>query len=649
MIMMTNAKRELKRMIRRAAPRMADRLALALSATRDAPEQNAARFGNLMAHIQEAQREFDAHTTADAADVAEVAANSSVVAVGVTPFDNVSLVVDELRKARLDVAEFVVVDATAEVPRLVAIRDHVAAWKRRLPLTRFKVVQYSLQDLRYADALEHGWREATRRYVWIAGRYDIPLDGCFTYLFETLVEQRQRAVIVTGAVSPDAGVRRFDVDPRPVAVHESAILDAEKGAGLLVSAINEIRTPDGKLVPDHAVDVFSEGIFGGPRELLADEVGQLLDTGLITNLSVTALSRRLNARGIPMVCSGAAFSRSLLGKLTDDGPPWEAIHDLRRIGRRGVASSQGEAELIDIVCPFHRGDMILAVQVAAYAALTGKKIRLHVAEPLVSWAKEFGADIDIESVPVPVAAAQDTYRVLLDSYQFVATRPDCVSRIARCHPCRSLSDTGRNLVEYMLEQVGLPLDTRLPNLAPSSTAEQRRVAHDLVEAFGGEVVFVHPLGGWHLKTLPPEIMAALAEETRRAGLKLIQIGAANDRRVEHTDGAILKDFMPSHWKEILALGRALICVDSWMAHFAAILDMPQVSLYGSTHPIHVSSKRWFRNQVSPCLTLGPAVNCSPCNSLTCIAYPDRDYCTGYTVDRLALRAFLAGQLAESAR
>jgi hypothetical protein len=506
-----------------------------------------------------------------------------------------------------------------------------------------------MQDVRFPEAVAQGWHAVSHQNAWIVGCYDIPLDGCFTYLFKTLLAQKRDAVVVTRSVAPDARFRQIDVAPHALAECEPVILEAEKSAGLLAKAIRKVTTQAGIVEPDQPVDVFSEGIFGGPRTLLRDEREGLLDTRLITNLAVFAMSRRLKTSGVSVVLSGTAFSRSLLARLTDGGPPWETIHDLRRIEKGAAAAPHGDAELIDIVCPFHRGDMLLAVQVAACAVSHGKSVRLHVAEPLVSWAKEFGAGIAIESLPVPVAAAKDTYPVLLDSYQFVSLRRDSVPRIARCHPSRSLSDTGRNLIEYMFEQVGLPPDTRLPNLAPSSNAEQRCIARELVDEIGGDVIFVHPLGGWHLKSIPPHIMAELAEETRRAGMKLIQIGAASDRRVEHTDGAILKNFMPSQWKEILALGRALISVDSWTSHFAAILDIPQICMYGSTHPTHVSSKRWFRDQVSPCLNLGPIVNCSPCNSLTCVTYPDRDYCTGYAVDRTALRAFLAGQLAQSDR
>jgi len=638
--MKASAKRGLKRILRRTAPRLADRLTLVLRATRSSAVRNAARFGNLIAHVQDSQTAFDERSHVADADVAALAANTSIVIVGVAPFDNVSIFVDELRKEKLDVAEIVVVDATAEQPRLVAIRDHVAAWRRRLPLTRFKVATYTLQDLRFAEALSQGWRETRHENVWIVGRYDLPLDGCFTYLLKTQLEQKSSTLIVSGAVGPDAALRWITVDPAPVRAQSAEVLDEEKSAALLARAVTANKRQPGRLPPTAPVHEFSEGIFGGPRALLTDGSGQLLDTRFLSNLAVTDFSQRLVAKGVNIVRSGCAYSRSTLAKFTDASPSWEAIYDLRRIDLNSASAVRDKSEVMEIVCPFHRGDMIIATQVAAAAAGAGKRVRLHVAEALVPWAKEF-AGIHVESVPVPVAAAENTYPVLLDSYQYVSLRHDAAPRVARCHPSRSLSETGRNLVEYMLEEAGLPLETRLPNLPPTSTDEQRVRARELVDAIGEDVVFVHPLGGWSLKSIPPHIMAGLAEEVHLAGCKLIQIGAATDRRVAHTDGAILENFMPSQWKEILALGRALIGVDSWTSHFAAILDIPQICVYGSTHPDHVSSKRWFRSQTSPCLNLGPVVNCSPCNSLTCISYPERDYCTGYTVDRPALQAFFS--------
>jgi ADP-heptose:LPS heptosyltransferase len=222
----------------------------------------------------------------------------------------------------------------------------------------------------------------------------------------------------------------------------------------------------------------------------------------------------------------------------------------------------------------------------------------------------------------------------------VTQRPDASPRLARCHPSRSLSDTDRNLLAYILEELGLPPDSRMRNVRPPTTHRQQDIAETLMRPFGPDVAFLHPFGGWGLKSIPHHLGPELLAGAHAAGLRVIQIGGAADARFDGCDGAILQDFLPSQWREILSLGRALIGVDSWTAHFAAVLDMPQVTMYGSTHPRHVNTKKWFVEQESPSFVMGPTVNCSPCNSLGCKVFPDRSYCSGYTVDREAFRAFL---------
>jgi len=76
-----------------------------------------------------------------------------------------------------------------------------------------------------------------------------------------------------------------------------------------------------------------------------------------------------------------------------------------------------------------------------------------------------------------------------------------------------------------------------------------------------------------LKSIPGHLLPELAGFVHNAGFKLVQIGGAADPQVDGCDGAILHNFLPSQWREIFALGRALIGVDSWTAHFASILDM----------------------------------------------------------------------------
>ncbi len=597
----------------------------------------------LVSALHKVQKEFDAVYSGDDEAVAETAANSTIVIVGVAPFRNVALLVDELVRERFVFGELVIVDATAEEPRLVAIRDHVASWSRRLPLTRFVVVPYSRQELRFAEAILEGWRAASRSYVWVAGRYNVPLSHCFEYLIRAMLAQSRPAVALAHTAGEDGGLRQSALDSRRMSGEVGALMRKTDTFDILNGVAAE--SPDALVRRPliEPMEPFGEGIFGGARSVLAPESGELLDTKFITDIAVADAALGLHARGSCVVRTAAAVGISLRAQATDAAAPWEAIHDWRwLIDKR--ANSMQDLERLELVCPFHRGDVILAVQVAAYAVAVGKKIRLHVAEPLVAWAKEFCPELDIQSIPVPVASAEDTYPQLMRAYRYVSQRDDASPHLARCHPTRGLSETGQNLIEYMLEEVGLPKGAVLPNVRPRATPEQIQTAEQLMRSFGSDVVFVHPFGGWELKSIPGHIMADLADEIHKAGLKIVQIGGAADRRIEHCDGAILENFMPSQWTEILARGRALLGVDSWTAHFGAILDIPQICIYGSTHPKHVNTKRWFKEQASHCLVLEPVVNCSPCNSLTCLVFPERKYCTGYSVDRTALRLFLSNEI-----
>jgi hypothetical protein len=630
----------MKRLLRRLAPGLADRLRAALVRT---PSHNSAGLQRLSTALHKAQLEFDRLSPSKSEAIAQVAASSAVIVIGEAPFQNVALLVDELETERIVLGELVIVDATAEEPRLVAIRDHVAAWSRRLPLTRFTVVPYSYQELRFAEAVQQGWGATKQPYVWVAGRHNVPLNRCFEYLIRALLDQTEPAIMVAHTAGQDGGLRQGTLDPTTMTEQVRASLLVTDKFDLLSNS----RSGSPNTLSTHplteTIASFGEGIFGGARSLLAPASEDLLDTRFITDVAVADAALRMNAQGTSIGRTAAAVGITLHPQGTDAAAPWEALHDWRWLLDKRAGAVQ-DSDRIELVCPFHRGDVILAVQVAAYAAAQGKKIRLHIAGPLVAWAKDFCPDLDIESVPVPVASAEDTYPQLLASYQYVSQRADASPTLKRCHPTRGLSNTGQNLVEYMLEEVGLPKDTRLPNVRPRATADQRQRADEIINRIGHDVVFVHPFGGWDLKSIPSHIMAELAEEIHKAGLKIVQIGGVADRRVELCDDAILENFMPSQWTEILTRGRALLCVDSWTAHFGAILDIPQICVYGSTHPKHVNTKKWFVEQSSRCLILGPIVNCSPCNSLTCLAFPERNYCTGYSVDHRALSVFLSGGL-----
>jgi len=628
----------MKRLLRRLAPGLADRFRAALVRT---PLHDPAGLQRLSAALHKAQLEFGRRSPSKSEAILQLAANSAVIVVGEAPFQNVALLVEELETERIILGELIIVDATAEEPRLVAIRDHVDSWSRRLPLTRFTVIPYSYQELRFADAVQQGWGATKQPYVWVAGRHNVPLNRCFEYLIRALLDQPDPAIMVAHTAGQDGGLRQGTLDPATMTEQVRASLLVTNNFDLLSNSRSGFSNSLSEHPLTETISSFAEGIFGGARSLLAPESQDLLDTRFITDVAVADAALRMNAQGTRIGRTAAAVGITLRPQGTDAAAPWEALHDWRWLLDKRAGAIQ-DPDRIELVCPFHRGDVILAVQVAAYAAARGKKIRLHIAEPLVGWAKEFCPDLAIESVPVPIASAEETYPQLLASYQYVSQRADASPTLKRCHPTRGLSNTGQNLVEYMLEEVGLPKDTRLPNVRPRATAEQRQRAEEIMYRIGHDVVFVHPLGGWDLKSIPSHIMAELVDEIHKAGMKVVQIGGAADRRMKLCDHAVLENFMPSQWAEILTRGRALLSVDSWTAHFGAILDIPQICVYGSTHPKHVNTKKWFMEQSSRCLILGPIVNCSPCDSLTCIAFPERNYCTGYSVDHRALSMFLSG-------
>ncbi|MBC8638552.1 glycosyltransferase [Caballeronia sp. EK] len=623
-----------KRGVRRVIRQVASSLR-----TPAAPSVREEALGRARATLSGVQGRFDDAHPITADTLVRAAKESSMIVAGFTPFPNVAMLVDALRLERIHLGELVIVDATAEEPRLVAIRDHRLAWGRRLPLTRIVVVPYARQEFRFADAMNEGMRYASGKYIWIAGRDLVPVQGCFEYLLKAMLARGEKAVVISELFGPDG--QRMETNLPSAATSGRPLPGATQS--LDVRLYPSSVSPHNDLAADFAesappVSNFIRGLFGGPRSLIADKSNGVFDPRFITNIAVADYSLRL-AEGQVNIYRAPAAAWSQRGEPTDAGAPWEALHDWRwLIDRR---AEHAKSERIELVCPFHRGDVVLATQVAAHAVGLGKLVRLHVARGLMSWVRDFAPDLPLEAVDVPIASAEDTYPLLLQAYHAVSQRPDASPLIARCHPSRSLSETGLNLVEYMLEEVGLPLDTLLGNIEPLSTDEQRRVADELMREFGSNVMFVHPFGGWSLKSIPPHILQEFAQHVHEHGFKLVQIGGAQDRRLECCDGAILQNFLPSQWREILARGSALSGVDSWTAHFGAILDIPQISFFGSTHPKHVSTKRFFAKQTRPNLVLGPVVNCSPCNSLTCISFPDRDYCTGYAIDADALHQFLS--------
>jgi O-antigen biosynthesis protein len=595
--------------------------------------------------LEKSQRQFDSLYAIDDRVLRDVARTSSLIVVGIAPFTNVSMLIDGLVHEAFPPGEVVVVDGTAEVVRGKAISGHAATWRRKLGSIELTIVPYTQQDLRFADALELGLANSRFQNVWIIGPNYLPAKRCVEYALKAYIAEGQQAIIVTQTMLAAGGFPQTEIPEE--ALTESArnsLMTCEKFS-LLDGSTHRKPPAIPPLTPSPS---FWSAIFGGSREQLSDPItGRVFDSLFLTDAAIADVALRLRAQGTKVVRStpSAAIQQrqSPLGATVS----WEAIHDWRWLLDKHQANGGIGADRIELVCPFHRGDILLAVHAAVYAASIGARVRLHVAAALVTWARDLCRDIDVQPIPVPIASPEETYSQLLTSYRYVSQRPDASPRIARCHPSRSLSDTDKHLLAYILGEMGLTTNIQLPNLKPPVSAAHRHLAAEEMQSFGKDVIFLHPIGGWGLKSIPNHLMPVLTKHVHDFGFKLIQMGGVADRRFDGCDGAILHDFLPSQWRAILELGRALIGVDSWTAHFASVLDMPQVTLYGSTHPRHIHSKDWFAQRTSSSLVFRPAVDCSPCNSLKCLAFSDRSYCTGYRIDAEALNKFLASLRSKS--
>lgn len=325
-------------------------------------------------------------------------------------------------------------------------------------------------------------------------------------------------------------------------------------------------------------------------------------------------------------------SEQILTKLTTE--TWRAIHYL---GLRKRTASEIDFE---VVCPFHRGDVLLATQVANHLTNIGLSVRLHVAKPLVKWVMDFEPPFSVNPLSVDVPQPERVYSAVLRSVAQVLRLPDFSGNIIQWHPPTNLSTLRENLVERVLTQAGQK-QASMQALKPVTTEEDRAKALRLFRAFDGPAILLHPIGGWSLKTIPPDIVKRIHTRVRQAGYRLIQVGGANDLRFDYVDGTICFDESPSLWRAIFEASNGIVGVDSWSSHFAAILDVSQVTLYGSTHPYHVNSKKFFQAHLSPSIIMGPSVTCSPCNSIKCLIDSNLRYCPGYVFDELLFDRFIS--------
>uniref|UniRef100_UPI001C2D4DBE glycosyltransferase family 9 protein n=1 Tax=Sphingomonas bacterium TaxID=1895847 RepID=UPI001C2D4DBE len=581
-------------------------------------------------------------------------ADTAVVIAGAAPFDMLARLARGFGDGRPSPAAIVLVDGTARnesftgagrtaafrqacgnVPLTVVVdtgQDHAAARAANLGLARVPPGLSHVVVIAEDCALTGDWFASLLRSWLAAGdpggllsprmlvREGRPRDGVLTdgYLEAPVRQTAEMAVDIRAMGDGYADL------PAP-----GRLAPADAGSD---RALEETELPGSAIVMARLATLCA----------VEDGQGAVFDPLILTPAALFEdLARRLSGKGTHCRTTIAALGVLPAPRPRDIVHLWQHQHDYRWLNRKvhGPADALGDDHMVEFICPFHRGDVLVGLQVAQTAFLAGIPIRLHVAESLLEWVLAFDPPFPVRGIPVKVPSAERTALHLLRSYEYVIRQADTGPRLARSHFARGLDAMRSNLAGSMLSSVGLPADTPLDELRPATDAGQEDEAAALLAPYGDRVVLFHRTGGWSLKSLPDAVLARFADMVRAQGFRLVQIGGPGEAACDAVDGMIAGNFAPGLWAALFRRADAVAGIDSWTAHMAAILDVPQITFFGSTHPDHVASKPHFRARRSPALLIEPTVACSPCNSLTCLIRPE-PFCMGYSADPARISPFL---------
>ena len=281
---------------------------------------------------------------------------------------------------------------------------------------------------------------------------------------------------------------------------------------------------------------------------------------------------------------------------------------------------------IEFIVPFHRGDVLLAAQVAEHAHKLGIPLRLHVSSELKNIVSDLNPSYRVETVSCGLPSAEQIATHYDLAKNLVELRPDFSGKVACVHGAVDFKTNGLNIVEKMLHELELPIDGLLNNLRPNPS----QLKHSVVNK---KTILLHPVGGWGLKSMPQHFVLKLVNYLNDKDYQVIQIGGEKDEVFTACNAAILKNYSLADWAALFDSAIAVLCVDSWMSHFAAIMDVNHVVFYGSTHSFYTNSRRHFVEKTSAFMIVETLVECAPCDSLVCRKYP-KNYC--HTFDMIKL-------------
>ena len=171
-------------------------------------------------------------------------------------------------------------------------------------------------------------------------------------------------------------------------------------------------------------------------------------------------------------------------------------------------------------------------------------------------------------------------------------------------------------IERLRRLFAAALDYPLPDSPPDFRIQRERFVKPEIALPGDYLVFVHN-ASWKTKLWPERHWLELIRKCSESGFRILlpwgdSREEARARRLALGSGVqVLPKLSLSEIGYVIAKARACVCMDTGLSHLAAALDVPAITLYGSTDSgligasgasqVHIKSERF----------------CSPCQSKIC--------------------------------
>jgi lipopolysaccharide heptosyltransferase I len=171
-------------------------------------------------------------------------------------------------------------------------------------------------------------------------------------------------------------------------------------------------------------------------------------------------------------------------------------------------------------------------------------------------------------------------------------------------------------IERLRRLFACALDYPIPASPPDFRIQKERFVGPKVDLPKEYLVFVHN-ASWKTKLWPEAHWAELLGKAVRAGFKVLlpwgnNMEEARARRLAiYPEVQVLPKLTLSEMGYVLERAKACVCMDTGLSHLVAALNVPSITLYGSTDSGLIGASGAWQ------VHLRSTLPCSPCKKKTC--------------------------------